>query len=84
MVGWWLADDDQILTLIAAISWHGMFNRTCHEWPMTGTPIEEPEGQALREQGRACAQERLHKHRTKVNRLGEATGRAVYRELSWN
>jgi hypothetical protein len=22
MVGWWLADDDQILTLIAAISWH--------------------------------------------------------------
>jgi hypothetical protein len=48
---------------------------------MTGTPIEEPEGQALREQGRACAQERLHKHRTKVNRLGEATGRAVYREL---
>jgi len=22
MVAWWLANDDQILTLIAAISWH--------------------------------------------------------------
>ena len=27
-VGWWLADDDQILTLIAAISWHPYMNAT--------------------------------------------------------
>ena len=47
----------------------GVYDRHHHVPPIlraTGTSEDEPEGKALCEQGRVCAEERLHEHKSKV------------------
>jgi hypothetical protein len=44
-----------------------------------GTPKDTPEGKALRNQGRACADKQLHKHGTKIKRVAERLLRPPYK-----